>query len=548
MEFLPLTQNGKVNCRHCLKNDRFSPLAQMPFVAICDRGHLQDFPWREWAHRQHRPSCAGNLSYVRSGGGTLAAQKIRCECGAERSLLYIDKATFSATHLSFHLSKKDGLYFCRGHRPWLGETADVGCDSYLRGNPRNAGNVWFPQTVSAIYLPEEEEDDAQRMPKLRDFLAKADVVGKIRSLEARGEKNTASLLKIFYPEKLDSYDAAQIDDALKNDSGANHPDPAASAGEIGEIEFRHAEFKVLRQEQRSEFLQSKTITIESGNSILSNNFSRLVKISRLRETRAFAGFSRIFSDNAPTLDDRKALLRRKINKNGEEEGLTTASGEGNGQVQMTDWLPATTVFGEGIYLELKEERLRAWEKFFGGSLRRHLAPIEAATSKIRRKIGNGGDNDNNAVVAARNETDEKIGPRFVLIHTLAHVLINQLSVESGYGTAGLRERIYVSENKSTPMAGLLIYTADGDSAGTLGGLVNLGTPEHLEKLLKRALRNARWCASDPGCSEVGTSRGLGPENRNLAACHACALLPETSCEGFNRYLDRSLLVGHLTIR
>jgi hypothetical protein len=30
---------------------------------------------------------------------------------------------------------------------------------------------------------------------------------------------------------------------------------------------------------------------------------------------------------------------------------------------------------------------------------------------------------------------------------------------------------------------------------------------------------------------------------NLAACHCCGLLPETSCELFNALLDRTLLTG-----
>lgn len=30
---------------------------------------------------------------------------------------------------------------------------------------------------------------------------------------------------------------------------------------------------------------------------------------------------------------------------------------------------------------------------------------------------------------------------------------------------------------------------------------------------------------------------------SLAACHSCVLSPETSCEEFNRFLDRAMLVG-----
>jgi hypothetical protein len=35
----------------------------------------------------------------------------------------------------------------------------------------------------------------------------------------------------------------------------------------------------------------------------------------------------------------------------------------------------------------------------------------------------------------------------------------------------------------------------------------------------------------------------GTDGTNLAACHACVMLPETSCEHNNILLDRALLVG-----
>jgi hypothetical protein len=92
------------------------------------------------------------------------------------------------------------------------------------------------------------------------------------------------------------------------------------------------------------------------------------------------------------------------------------------------------------------------------------------------------------------------------------------------------------------MAGILIYTAAGDSEGTLGGLVRMGEPGRLEGVLENALAHAAWCSSDPVCIE---SKGQGPGSCNLAACHGCALLPETACEEYNRFLDRALVVGGL---
>ena len=131
-----------------------------------------------------------------------------------------------------------------------------------------------------------------------------------------------------------------------------------------------------------------------------------------------------------------------------------------------------------------------------------------------------------------------------MLHTLGHLLINELVFTCGYSSASLRERLYVSNSPTRQMAGLLIYTAAGDSEGTMGGLVRMARPKLLRTVFESALTNARWCSTDPVCMDAG-KRGQGPDSCNLAACHGCALVPETSCEEFNRFLDRGLVVGTL---
>ena len=120
------------------------------------------------------------------------------------------------------------------------------------------------------------------------------------------------------------------------------------------------------------------------------------------------------------------------------------------------------------------------------------------------------------------------------IHNLRQRLEPQTPAKRGRATT------FDEEDRSHQMSGVLIYTASGDSEGTLGGLVRQGEEGRLERVLVRALRTALWCSSDPTCVE---SSGQGPDSCNLAACHACALLPETSCEEGNRLLDRAMVVG-----
>jgi hypothetical protein len=142
--------------------------------------------------------------------------------------------------------------------------------------------------------------------------------------------------------------------------------------------------------------------------------------------------------------------------------------------------------------------------------------------------------------ADQGQLSRPISPQFVLLHTFAHVVINQLAYECGYGSASLRERLYCDlADPSNPMCGVLIYTPSGDSEGSMGGLVRQAEAGLFENIITRAMRNASGVSSDPVCVE---STGQGSDNFNLAACHSCCLLPETSCEEGNRLLDRALLV------
>ena len=131
----------------------------------------------------------------------------------------------------------------------------------------------------------------------------------------------------------------------------------------------------------------------------------------------------------------------------------------------------------------------------------------------------------------------------MLIHTFAHLIINQLSFECGYGSSSIRERLYceIGENNYN-MAGVLIYTASGDAEGSLGGLVRQGEKGRIDDTIISALKNALWCTSDPVCIQ---SSGQGTDSCNLAACHNCAILPETCCENGNRLLDRGVVIGTL---
>jgi hypothetical protein len=272
-----------------------------------------------------------------------------------------------------------------------------------------------------------------------------------------------------------------------------------------EIRFRREEFSVLRNGIDQSDLRVRVQDLDKYDPIIKKYFARVALVDTLRETRAFCGFTRIFSENSASLQDkRKQLWKRQ---------------------PAGDWLPAYVVKGEGIFFEISEARIKNWQ----------TDPIWASIGALRKRY--------EQAVQKRRLRQLEISPRLVLLHTLSHLLMRQLTFDCGYSTASLRERLYVSDDPEKPMAGLLIYTAAGDSEGTMGGLVRMGRPGYLEPVLLNATDAARWCSADPVCLEIGTASGQGPDNCNLAACHSCALVPETACEQFNRFLDRSLVIG-----
>ena len=516
LEELPLSFRGRQLCSECQRISARTPLlAQVPFIAICDYGHLQDFPWREWVHRSVAPTCSSTVRLRSGSGASLADQWVSCDCGKERNLGHITEAApvgstdYPKTYLSSQLDQA-AEYVCRGSSPWNGSDSGTTCGRPVRGSLRAASNVYYALVKSSIYLPQASGNVPA---KLLEILEHAPMSTAIKTLRSVDTALTPELLRrLPYSSLLSPFSDVQIAEGLAAVEPAVRPlgDAVEDSDELGdETAFRRPEFEMLRQEQDSpELCVSQRPMREYGDAVL-NFFGRIMLVEKLRETRALWGFTRIYPDATTGLHDRKSMLWE-----------TPPSWD-------QSWLPAYAVHGEGVLLELDEDRLRSWES--QPSVLFRIAKMQSRFEAAR---------------GVRHLRERPITARFVLLHTFAHILMNQLTFDCGYSSASLRERLYVSSGPQS-MAAVLIYTAAGDSDGTMGGLVRMGKPGYLEDVIADALVSADWCSSDTVCMELGES-GQGPDSCNLAACHSCALVPETACEEFNRFLDRAAVVGTLS--
>lgn len=362
---------------------------------------------------------------------------------------------------------------------------------------RGASNVYFPYVVSSIYLPlwgentERPVVKALENPRFWDMLTSGLDEG-IYIAPLRAEV-VAGMLGI---------DAEELRAAAQRKLGGAPSEEKISTEE----EYRRQEYDALREERggaNTELLVEAT-NLEDYGSEIAGLFSRICLVRKLRETRVLAGFTRLLPPEGDPQCERLQPLKVDL---------------------RIDWLPAMTVRGEGIFFQFDLSKIEKWITTVG----RRASMIRSLLEAYDRSR------------VSRGQEPRKATPKFVMMQTFAHMLINQLAFDCGYGSASLKERIYCDfEEGSEPMQGVLIYTASGDSEGTMGGLVRQGEPDRLPDTIERAVRKVQWCSSDPVCIE---STGQGTDNANLAACHACVLVSETSCEEGNRLLDRAMVVG-----
>jgi len=557
---------------------------QVRFVAACKKGHLQDFPWVEWLFKQPNPSWEpdGICRWLRmrsTGSASTTGVEVAAE---ERSpagdIRIVEKRTLGAAFAGDVLNQSQTAFTrigvkCEGHNPALGIGNHTsrplpGCGQEIYPLLRGASNLYFPQVVSSIYIPDIDDRnlDQEVLDLLDDYVLKTSLLlsakqsddGQISAKAARNslrqyhpesavdatalaEAANRHILKdilledrkiqAFLSQKIKvsmdkRFTRDMIAAAIKNHCPDWDIDPTLllqplsewfevkdSSDEenvrqdsLVETDYRQEEYRVFCRDVQEGYPKANLLirskAIDVYGEIIGSSFERISLLHKLRETRAFVGFSRIFPGDDLTQEERWGLMALEKKK----------------------WLPAIIVRGEGIFLKFREDRLAEWIARTGTIHEGRFSSMSQNMENLRSK---------------RHQQHKLITPKHVLIHTFAHLLINELVYECGYGSASLRERIYSAEG-GNPMSGVLIYTAAGDSEGSMGGLVQMGQPGNLEVAVARAIEKARWCSSDPVCIE---SRGQGPDNCNLAACHSCALVPETSCEEQNRLLDRGVVVG-----
>ncbi len=409
------------------------------FVISCENNHLEDFPWKWWAHGKEPKECNGELTLTSVGDSSgLESLIVKCSCMESGKSLRgaLDPKLF-----------KDFDFKCNGSHPHKLKFNE-GCDKNVIPLQRGASNVYFPAIRSAISFPENTNFYELFVKYKYELISREEDFGKegLVKFYNRFLSNTGFINFEHFYEEWKNY---QLHEKEKR---------------IDYKQIKLLEYKMLTRVKEkikipSEYPQFEA-ELEPVPIDLQRYFSKIIKIHRLKEIIVLLGFMRNDIPE-PEVEEPKDIVWLE---SGTEK----------------KWLPAIETFGEGIFIEFNRQTVNEWLKLVEDKSKKYSVVYE------NWLIKNGWTKleDRNAL--------------YVMMHTFSHLLIKQLSLKSGYSSVAIKERIYCSDT----MSGILLYTGTADQEGTLGGLVEMGNIDKFREILNSALEEAIFCTNDPVCSSL----------------------------------------------
>jgi hypothetical protein len=482
----------KPKCYHCFdeaktkkKKKKYYELEQVRFIMTAPNGEIRDLPWEYWNRAEK------NVKEEDEDGGNIRINWAE-KCCDNQDLRYLRSETFAdLAGIRIKCMNKDckangrevtlaGLFGLR-----------IGKDKEKQFKPviRTSNSVYYPLCINSIYLPKKNQE------------IKQDDKATIRNLLASGVSK-----EIIYTTFQNRYDKQTIDDFVEEKDEATFE---------SEIQYRLKEYKFILEHPNYKEEQNSKLTYENQVTDTLSEFgiSTLIKVKRLKLTTVQTAFTR----QEPF--DKDIFLRDGDNQSLIKIKYTSSLGPN------TKYLLATESFGEGIFIDLDKTKVDKWFDNHYNDTPAFKERIDILQDRISQS----------EFIQKTKFSDKKHLAKFVLVHTLSHLLVKELEFLCGYAATSLNERLFIDSNN---MQGVLLYTIAG-SEGSYGGLISHSDPTSFKKILESALFRSKDCASDPVCYH---SDGQGIGGMNLAACYSCTLLPETSCEEYNSFLDRVLLI------
>jgi hypothetical protein len=423
--------------------------------------------------------------FLDEGGASNELSEIFVRCGITGKRRRLSEATIEMA-----------LGTCPGRSPWLGDHVYEPCQEKAKLLVRSASNAYFAQTLPVISIPD-------RGQKLKDAVTVVweDHLQYVENFEDLVKENRRKVVQSV----LEGFDLTEVMTEITRRRKGISPE-IKKIKQVEIVTLQRQEYEVGEDVPDGDFYARRRSLENLGR--FRKSINRIVLVHRLREVLALVGFTRF----EPVMPD----IEGELDMNVEVAPIG----------RDKSWFPAVENKGEGVFIGFKQSEIEAW--------------LARPATKARVEMLAAG-------FAGFYQQREKTGVAFVgapyyMLHSLAHLLITAVSLECGYPSSSIRERIYAGESGY----GILLYTGGSGSEGTLGGLIEVG--RRIERHLARALELGRLCSNDPICAQHEPTNVQEERFLHGAACHGCLLIAETCCERRNLLLDRALVVPTVSCR
>lgn len=500
------------------KKYRFTDLEQIRFVLTSPNGNIADVPWDRWVFAEIK----GKKNQENEN---LNEEQI--EENEKRKFLDFDKDIRTDIYFTYEVSDQynnfqgisiiardidnskkvigrktlKGIHSLRVHE---NNVVNSYSNALMKVVIRSSNSVYYPNILQSLFLPPSEELD--------DF--SDDEIEYIKKQHKR-DRTLDEICENLEDAKEITRTPEQIQKLIENDF---LPESNLYGNSNLEQDYRLSEYNFIVSKKNKYQNEDAKLSIEmiENNLFDTSEIANIYRIDSLKMTVVQVSFTRQEPIDTDFFLQEDGEIKTKegqfINKK-----YTSKWGKSN-----TTHLPAVANIGEGIFIDFNNEKISKWIE---GNEK-----IQERANIIQKNFDE----------TKLNQKEERIiSPKFILLHTFSHLIIKELEFLSGYPATSLHERLYISEE----MQGILIYTIAG-AEGSYGGLVSVCKSKKIGEIIKSALHRATDCSSDPICYQT-KEQGQGVGGTNIAACYSCALLPETSCEEFNRFLDRKLLIDEV---
>lgn len=490
-------------CYHCYVKNRkgkkkFFELEQVRFILISSNGEVADIPWDKWAWYKIQNKLKGKEKIEEEEEITLA--NINLE-GKELSFEYrtSDKLDdLKGIWIKVKENDKEiGYATLSGLFNLQVKLQDIfpdrkNTEAEFKVVIRSSNSVYYPNILHSIFIPSSYILSKKNIELIKKSFDKGKNVKQI--VEGLEDFQCIKIGEKVIQKLIDSNFSLEQFEQSKSEN-----------------EYRYDEYKFIT-EKDNEDIEGKLIFSKVNKDYYQDTLIKSVyKMSKIKITSVQTSYTRqepisieSYLDDSEEETKKKASIIKKF---------TSWKGKN------TKYLPAIESYGEGVFFEFDDDVLNEWIS--------NNPKIEERIEEIERNHRNLETNLNKDLI---------ITPKYVLIHTFSHLIIKELEYLCGYPSTSIQERIYI--DNELKMNGVLIYTVAG-TEGSYGGITSICDNEQIGKLIVSAMMRATDCTTDPICYH---SDGQGVGKLNLSACFSCTLLPETSCEMFNSYLDRRILI------